>query len=49
MNKNLIHTDPDIFGGVPVFMGTRVPVQTLFAWLETESMEDFLKFSNFIP
>jgi uncharacterized protein (DUF433 family) len=24
-----IHSDPEIMGGVPVFVGTRVPVQTL--------------------
>lgn len=25
--------DPEIMGGVPVFAGTRVPVQTLFDYL----------------
>ncbi len=32
-------------GGIPVFSGTRVPVETLFDWLETETMDEFL--SNF--
>ena len=31
---SLIHTDPDILGGTPVFRGTRVPVKTLFEYLE---------------
>jgi len=26
----LIHTDPEILGGTPVFAGTRVPVAVLF-------------------
>ena len=35
---------PDILGGTPVFRGTRVPIQTLFDYLETrETIEDFLK------
>ncbi|MGH3056150.1 MAG: DUF433 domain-containing protein, partial [Gaiellaceae bacterium] len=30
MTKPLvIHSDPEILGGIPVFVGTRVPVQTL--------------------
>ena len=32
--SRLINRDPDIMSGTPVFMGTRVPVQILFAWLE---------------
>jgi len=31
---DLITTDPDILGGTPVFRGTRVPVKTLFEYLE---------------
>jgi len=30
----LITSDKDILGGTPVFTGTRVPVQTLFDYLE---------------
>lgn len=28
--------------GTPVFTGTRVPVHTLFNWLETETLDEFL-------
>jgi uncharacterized protein (DUF433 family) len=35
--------DPETMHGVPVFRGTRVPVQTLFEYLEGgDSLEDFL-------
>ena len=35
--------DPDILGGTPVFRGTRVPIQTLFDYLEGgETLEDLL-------
>ena len=30
----VIHSDPEILGGTPVFVGTRVPAQTLFEYLE---------------
>ena len=41
--KNLIEIDPEKLGGVPVFYGTRVPIQNLFDCLETgESIDDFL-------
>ena len=30
----LAHSEPDIFGGTPVFVGTRVPVKTLYGYLE---------------
>ncbi len=42
MKQDVIVIDPDIQSGTPVFRGTRVPVHTLFDWLETESVEDFL-------
>src|SRR5436309_5661965 len=32
--SDLITVDPDILGGTPVFKGTRVPVKTLFEYLE---------------
>jgi uncharacterized protein (DUF433 family) len=39
-----ITRDPEIMHGVPVFRGTRVPVQTLFDYLEAgDSLEEFLK------
>ena len=38
-----ITRDPEVMHGVPVFRGTRVPVQTLFDYLEGgETLEDFL-------
>jgi uncharacterized protein (DUF433 family) len=42
----ILHRDPDILGGTPVFFGTRVPVQTLLDYLEaggplSEFLEDF--------
>lgn len=41
---DLITVDPDILGGTPVFKGTRVPVKTLFDYLEGNySMEEFLE------
>ena len=39
-----ITRDPETMHGVPVFRGTRVPVQTLFEYLEGgDSLEDFLE------
>ena len=39
----VIHSDPDILGGIPVFVGTRVPVQNLIDCLEAgDSLDDFL-------
>jgi uncharacterized protein (DUF433 family) len=36
--------DPKIMHGTPVFRGTRVPVRTLFDYLEGgETLEDFLE------
>ena len=41
---DLITIDPDILGGTPVFKGTRVPVRTLFEYLENNySVEEFLE------
>jgi len=30
----IVHSDPGILGGTPVFLGTRLPADTLFDWLE---------------
>ncbi len=39
----VIHSNPNILGGTPVFVGTRVPVQTLLDYLEGgESLDEFL-------
>jgi uncharacterized protein (DUF433 family) len=41
--SHLIHCDPDILGGTPVFIGTRVPVKTLLDYLEAgDSLDQFL-------
>jgi len=32
--SSVIHSDPEILGGIPVFVGTRVPVQNLLDYLE---------------
>jgi uncharacterized protein (DUF433 family) len=38
------HSDPKILGGELVFLGTRVPVQSLFDHLEGgDSIDDFLE------
>ena len=45
MIKNLpvVSISPDVMGGTPVFVGTRVPVQTLLDYLKAgESIDDFL-------
>jgi uncharacterized protein (DUF433 family) len=40
----IIHSDPDILGGAPVFRGTRVPVDALIDFLEAgETIESFLE------
>lgn len=44
MSDTLITTSSDIMGGTPVFAGTRVPVQTLFEYLEAgDTIDDFLE------
>jgi uncharacterized protein (DUF433 family) len=43
-SEELITVHPNILGGVPVFKGTRVPVRTLFEYLERGySLEEFLE------
>jgi len=43
-NVNVIVKNRDILGGTPVFRGTRVPIQTLFDYLEGgETLDDFLQ------
>jgi uncharacterized protein (DUF433 family) len=42
--KSLITVDPEILGGTPVFAGTRVPVKTLFEYLEDNySLDEFIE------
>ncbi len=40
----VIHSDPDILGGTPVFLGTRVPLRALLDYLEAgDSLNEFLE------
>jgi uncharacterized protein (DUF433 family) len=42
--SSVIHTDPDILSGTPVFVGTRVPVRTLLDYLEAgDPLDEFLE------
>jgi uncharacterized protein (DUF433 family) len=44
MSERIVTIDPDVMGGTPVFVGTRVPVRTLLDYLEGgESIDDFLE------
>ena len=44
IRKDVIHSDPEVLGGTPVFVGTRVPVQSLFDYLEGgETVDEFLR------
>ena len=39
----VIHSDPEILGGTPVFVGTRVPFRNLIDYLERgHSLDEFL-------
>jgi len=41
--RAVVHSDPEILGGTPVFVGTRVPVKALLDYLEgRHRLEDFL-------
>lgn len=53
MNKRelAIHSHPEIMGGTPVFVGTRVPVETVLDYLKageplSEFLEDFPTFTR---
>ena len=41
--NGVIHRDPEIMGGEPVFVGTRVHLYNLFDYLEAgDSLDEFL-------
>ena len=41
--RAVVHSDPEILGGTPVFVGTRVPVKALLDYLEGgHRLDDFL-------
>jgi len=44
--RSIISKNPEVLGGIPVFAGTRVPIETLFDHLESgvpldEFLDDF--------
>ena len=42
--RSVVHRDPDILGGTPVFVGTRVPLENFIEAIEGgDSMDDFLE------
>jgi uncharacterized protein (DUF433 family) len=44
MNYGAINIDPETMGGTPVFTGTRVPIQSLFDYIESgETLDEFLE------
>lgn len=41
--QSVIHNDPEILGGTPVFVGTRVPAHALIDYLEAgHPLDEFL-------
>ncbi len=43
-SNSVIHSNPEIMSGTPVFIGTRVPIQTLLDYLEAgDSLNEFLE------
>jgi uncharacterized protein (DUF433 family) len=42
--QDIAQSDPEILSGTPVFIGTRVPVKSLFDYLEGgETLDEFLR------
>ena len=42
--RSVVHSHPDILSGTPVFVGTRVPAQSLFDYLEGgDTLDEFLR------
>ncbi len=40
---SVVHSDPEIMGGTPVFVGTRVPLQALIDYIEGgHTLDEFL-------
>jgi uncharacterized protein (DUF433 family) len=41
---SVVHIDPEILGGTPVFVGTRVPLKSLYDHLEAgDTLDEFLE------
>jgi len=52
--SSVVHSDPGILGGTPVFVGTRVPVQALIDYIEggyslNEFLDDFPTVTRELP
>lgn len=43
MNVSAVQRDDDVLGGMLIFTGTRVTVNTLFDYLERSSLQEFLE------
>jgi uncharacterized protein (DUF433 family) len=42
--RSVVSVDDEVLGGTPVFVGTRVPIQSLFDYLEGgETVDEFLR------
>ena len=42
-DASVIHSDPEILSGTPVFLGSRVPFQNLIDYIDTgHTLDDFL-------
>lgn len=43
-SPTIVRSDPDVLGGKPVFTGTRVPVRSLYDYLEAgDTLDEFLE------
>jgi len=43
-SESVVHSDPEILGGTPVFRGTRVPVKNLLDYLAAgDTLDQFLE------
>ena len=44
IKEPVVHSDPEIMSGTPVFVGTRVPFETLLEYIEAgQRLSDFLE------
>jgi uncharacterized protein (DUF433 family) len=47
--EKFVHSDPEIMGGTPVFVGTRIPVSLFFDWLaDGQSVDEFLSVYDWV-
>jgi uncharacterized protein (DUF433 family) len=44
LDQTVVHSDRKILGGTPVFVGTRVPLKTLYDYIESgDALDEFLE------